>query len=248
MKYSEYQPRSDLLKDRIILITGAGDGIGRAAAMSYALHGATVVLHGRTLNKLEVIYDEIESLGAPQPAILPLQLSSASVRDYELLVNTLESQFGRLDGILHNAGILGERVPLADYSSEIWDDVMAVNVRAPFMLTQALLPLLQKSDQASVVFTSSGVGREARALWGAYSVSKVAIEAVSKIFAKEQTYPNIRFNCINPGATRTAMRAKAYPDEDPLSLATSESIMPAYLYLMGEDSLHLNGQSIDAQD
>lgn len=181
MKYSEYQPRPDLLKDRIILITGAGDGIGRAAALSYALHGATVVLHGRTLNKLEVIYDEIEGLGAPQPAILPLQLSSASDRDYDFLVSTLEKQFGRLDGILHNAGILGERVELAHYPAEVWDDVMAVNLRAPFALTQALLPLLQKSENASVVFTSSGVGREARALWGAYSVSKVAIEAVSKI-------------------------------------------------------------------
>lgn len=248
MKYSQYQPRKDLLKDRIILITGAGDGIGRAAAISYALHGATVVLHGRTLNKLEVIYDEIEGLGAPQPAILPLQLSTASVRDYEMLVSTLESQFGRLDGILHNAGILGERVPLAHYSPEVWDDVMGVNVRAPFALTQALMPLLAQSDQASVVFTSSGVGREARALWGAYSVSKVAIEAVSKIFAAEQTFPNIRFNCINPGATRTALRAKAYPDEDPLTLPTSDAIMPAYLYLMGDDSLHLNGASIDAQD
>ena len=138
MKYSAYQPRPDLLKDRIILITGAGDGIGRAAAISYALHGATVVLHGRTLNKLEVIYDEIESLGAPQPAILPLQLSSASERDYELLLDTLDRQFGRLDGILHNAGILGERVPLADYPVNVWDDVMAVNLRAPFVMTQAL--------------------------------------------------------------------------------------------------------------
>ncbi len=248
MKYSEYQPRPDLLKDRIILITGAGDGIGRAAALSYALHGATVVLHGRTLNKLEVIYDEIESLGAPQPAILPLQLSSASDRDYDFLVDTLEKQFGRLDGILHNAGILGERVELAHYPTEVWDDVMAVNLRAPFALTQALLPLLQKSENASVVFTSSGVGREARALWGAYSVSKIAIEALSKIFAAENTYPNIRFNCINPGATRTAMRAKAYPQEDPKTLTTPESILPAYLYLMGEDSLALNGQSIDAQD
>ncbi|MGU3313409.1 YciK family oxidoreductase [Acinetobacter sp. M5A5_2a] len=248
MKYSEYQPRPDLLKDRIILITGAGDGIGRAAALTYALHGATVVLHGRTLNKLEVIYDEIESLGAPQPAILPLQLSSASDRDYDFLVDTLEKQFGRLDGILHNAGILGERVELAHYPTETWDDVMAVNLRAPFALTQALLPLLQKSENASVVFTSSGVGREARALWGAYSVSKIAIEAVSKIFAAENTYPNIRFNCINPGATRTAMRAKAYPQEDPKTLLTPESILPAYLYLMGEDSLALNGQSIDAQD
>jgi NAD(P)-dependent dehydrogenase (short-subunit alcohol dehydrogenase family) len=248
MKYSEYQPRTDLLKDRIILITGAGDGIGRAAAISYALHGATVVLHGRTLNKLEVIYDEIEGLGAPQPAILPLQLSSASERDYEILYSTLEKQFGRLDGILHNAGILGERDPLSEYPLHVWDDVMAVNLRAPFILTQALLPLLAKSEQASVVFASSGVGREARERWGAYSVSKIAIEAVSKIFAQEHTYPNIRFNCINPGATRTAMRAKAYPNEDPLSLLTPEAIMPAYLYLMGDDSLSLNGASIDAQD
>ena len=247
MNYSEYQPRTDLLKDRIILITGAGDGIGRAAAISYALHGATVVLHGRTLNKLEVIYDEIEGLGAPQPAILPLQLSTASEHDYEVLYQTLEKQFGRLDGILHNAGILGERVPLANYPVDIWDDVMAVNLRAPFVMTQALLPLLAKSEHASVVFASSGVGREARELWGAYSVSKIAIEAVSQIFAKERHYPNVRFNCINPGATRTAMRAKAYPQEDPLSLVTPDSIMPAYLYLMGDDSLHMNGCSIDAQ-
>ena len=247
MNYSEYQPRPDLLKDKIILITGAGDGIGRAAAMSYALHGATVVLHGRTINKLEVIYDEIESLGAPQPAILPLQLSTATSHDYELLFDTLAQQFGRLDGILHNAGILGERTELAHYPIEEWDDVMAVNLRAPFVLTQELLPLLQKSDNASVVFASSGVGREARAKWGAYSVSKIAIEAVSQIFAKENVHPNIRFNCINPGATRTAMRAKAYPEEDPKTLATPEQIMPAYLYLMGEDSIGLNGQSIDAQ-
>jgi len=176
-----------------------------------------------------------------------LQLSSASTRDYELLVDTLSQQFGRLDGILHNAGILGERTELAHYPVDVWDDVMAVNLRAPFVMTQALLPLLQQSEHASVVFASSGVGREARALWGAYSVSKIAIEAVSKIFAAENTYPNVRFNCINPGATRTAMRAKAYPDEDPKTLPLPEAIMPAYLYLMGEDSLHLNGSSIDAQ-
>lgn len=184
MKYSEYQPRRIYSRSNYFNY-GAGDGIGRAAALSYALHGATVVLHGRTLNKLEVIYDEIESLGAPQPAILPLQLSSASDRDYDFLVDTLEKQFGRLDGILHNAGILGERVELAHYPTEVWDDVMAVNLRAPFALTQALLPLLQKSENASVVFTSSGVGREARALWGAYSVSKIAIEAVSKILQRK---------------------------------------------------------------
>lgn len=247
MKWSEYKPRSDLLKDKIILITGVGDGIGRTVALSYALHGATVVLHGRSLNKLEVIYDEIESLGAPRPAILPLQLSSASQRDYELLVQTLEQQFGRLDGILHNAGILGERVALANYNLEIWDEVMAVNLRAPFAMTQALLPLLQNSPQASVIFTSSGVGREARENWGAYSISKFGLEAMNQLFAKENTYPNVRFNCINPGATRTVMRAKAYPQEDPLTLPTPEHLMPAYLYLMGQDSQELNGQSLDAQ-
>ncbi|WP_286833322.1 YciK family oxidoreductase, partial [Acinetobacter sp. UBA3132] len=176
------------------------------------------------------------------------QLSSASERDYELLFETLSKQFGRLDGILHNAGMLGERIELANYSPGVWDDVMAVNLRAPFVLTQALLPLLEKSEHASVVFTSSGVGRQVRERWGAYSVSKVAIEAVSQLFAKENVHPHVRFNCINPGATRTAMRSKAYPDEDPLTLPTPESIMPAYLYLMGDDSLHMNGQSIDAQD
>jgi len=147
MTFSQYQPRPDLLKDKIILITGAGDGIGRAAAISYALHGATVVLHGRTLNKLEVIYDEIEGLGAPQPAILPLQLSTATAHDYELLLNTLEKQFGRLDGILHNAGILGDRTELAYYPTETWDDVMAVNLRAPFILTQASYPYYKNQNK-----------------------------------------------------------------------------------------------------
>ena len=154
MKYSEYQPRPDLLKDRIILITGAGDGIGRAAAISYALHGATVVLHGRSLNKLEVIYDEIEGLGAPQPAILPLQLSTASSHDYELLVNTLEQQFGRLDGILHNAGMLGDRVELAHYPIDVWDDVLSVNLRAPFALTQALRALPEYASVPILVLTT----------------------------------------------------------------------------------------------
>ncbi len=248
MDFKTYHAAPDLLKDRVILITGCSEGIGRTAAINFALHGATVVLHGRNINKLEIIYDEIEGLGAPQPAILPLQLSSASAMDYELLADTLEQQFGRLDGILHNAGILGERVALADYPVDIWDDVMNVNLRAPFVLTQALLPLLKRSNSASVIFTSSGVGREARPLWGAYSVSKFGIEALSKIFADEHAeQDNIRFNCINPGGTRTAMRAKAYPQEDPKTRPTPEQIMPAYLYLIGQDSHGISGHSFDAQ-
>ncbi|MCJ8146901.1 YciK family oxidoreductase [Acinetobacter sp. A3.8] len=248
MDFKSYQPDPDLLKGRVILVTGCGDGIGRAAAINYALHGATVVLHGRSINKLEIIYDEIEALGAPQPAILPLQLSSASAHDYDTLFNTLDKQFGRLDGILHNAGILGERVTLENYPAEVWDDVLNINLRAPFVLTQALLPLLKRSDSASIIFTSSGVGRDARAEWGAYSVSKFGVEALSQIFAREfADQDNIRFNCINPGGTRTAMRAKAYPSEDPKTLPTPEDIMPAYLYLMGKDSHAVTGESIDAQ-
>ena len=248
MEFKSYQPDPDLLKGRVILVTGCGDGIGRAAAINYALHGATVVLHGRSINKLEIIYDEIEALGAPQPAILPLQLSSASAHDYDTLFHTLDKQFGRLDGILHNAGILGERVTLENYPAEVWDEVLNVNLRAPFVLTQALLPLLKRSDSASIIFTSSGVGRDARAEWGAYSVSKFGIEALSQIFAREfADQDNIRFNCINPGGTRTAMRAKAYPSEDPKTLPTPEDIMPAYLYLMGKDSHTVTGESIDAQ-
>lgn len=248
MDFKSYQPDPDLLKGRVILVTGCGDGIGRAAAINYALHGATVVLHGRSINKLEIIYDEIEALGAPQPAILPLQLSSASAHDYDTLFHTLDKQFGRLDGILHNAGILGERVTLENYPAEVWDDVLNINLRAPFVLTQALLPLLKRSDSASIIFTSSGVGRDARAEWGAYSVSKFGIEALSQIFAREfADQDNIRFNCINPGGTRTAMRAKAYPSEDPKTLPIPEDIMPAYLYLMGKDSHAVTGESIDAQ-
>lgn len=244
----QYHPRTDLLKDRVILVTGAGDGIGKAAALTYARHGASVVLHGRTLSKLEAVYDQIEQAGGAQPAILPLQLSSASELEYSQLLATLNSQFGRLDGILHNAGVLGHIRPLAQYDVETWDEVMHVNLRAPFLLTQALLPLLEQSADASVIFTSSGVGRTARAGWGAYSVSKFGTEALSKIFAEEfKAEGRIRFNCINPGATRTAMRAQAVPDEDPQVLPSPEQIMPAYLYLMGEDSRGVTGESVDAR-
>ena len=243
-----YQPKTDLLKDRVILVTGAGDGIGKSAALAYARHGATVVLHGRTISKLETVYDQIEQAGGCKPAILPLQLSSATELEYSKLLSTLQNQFGRLDGILHNAGMLGHRLPLEQYDAQTWDEVIAVNLRAPFVMTQALLPLLKKSKDAAIVFTTSGVGRTARAEWGAYSVSKFGIEALNSIFAAEfADSPDIRFNCINPGATRTDMRANAYPNENPAVLATPDDIMASYLYLIGPDSKGVTGQSIDAQ-
>lgn len=245
---NDYQGTPGLLQDRVILVTGAGDGIGRAAAMAYAAHGATVILHGRTLAKLDAVYDAIEKAGDPQPAIVPLDLSTATAMEYQQLAETIQNEFGHLDGILHNAGVLGDITPLEMYDPDTWDFVMKINLRAPFMLTQALLPLLKQSPDASVIFTTSSVGRRARAFWGAYAASKCGIEGLSQMLADElMNTSNIRVNCINPGATRTRMRAEAYPGENPASLKAPEEIMPLYLYLMGPDSLGQTGLSLDAQ-
>ncbi len=244
----DYQAPEQHLKGRVILVTGAGDGIGRVAAINYAAQGATVILLGRTPEKLDHVYDEIEAKGYPQPAIVPLNLESATEHDYIELANTLSQEFDQLDGILHNASLLGVRTPLESYDPVIWNQVMQVNVTAPFMLTQALLPLLGNADDASIIFTSSGVGRKGRAYWGAYAVSKFATEGMMQTLADElDNTSSIRVNCINPGATRTQMRATAYPGEDPGTLPTPQDIMPVYLYLMGADSKSSNGQSLDAQ-
>lgn len=212
-----YQAPKELLKDRIIMVTGAGSGIGRVAAKTYAAHGATVILLGRTISKLESVYDEIEAAGHPQPAIVPLNLEGAAVKEYEEMAMTIEDNFGRLDGLLHNAGILGDRSPVELYDPETWNKVMHVNATAPFLLTRAVIPLLRLSGDASVIFTSSGVGRQARAYWGAYAVSKFALEGLSQLLADEldDERHNVRVNSLNPGATRTNMRAHAYPAENP---------------------------------
>lgn len=245
----DYQAPSQLLKDKIILVTGAGDGIGKAAALTYAKYGATVILLGRTLKKLEAVYDAIETLGYPQAAIVPLNLDGAAEHDYIELANTIESEFGHLDGLLHNASALGNRTSISTYNPAVFEHVMRVNVTSQFLLNQALLPLLEKSNKASIIFTSSSVGRKAHANWGAYAVSKFATEAMMQLLSSElaEQSPHIRVNSINPGATKTKMRADAYPNEDPTTLTNAADIMPLYLYLMGQDSAAVNGQSLDAQ-
>ena len=245
----DYQAPADLLKDRIILVTGAGSGIGRTAAKTFAAHGATVILVGRTVSKLESVYDEIEADGHPKPAIVPMNFEGAAVKDYEELAMTLEDNFGKLDGVLHNAGILGDRSTAEMYDPETWNKVMHVNATAPFLLSRAMIPLLRQSDAASVIFTSSGVGRKAKAYWGAYAVSKFAVEGLSQLLADEldDKHHNVRVNSLNPGATRTNMRAHAYPAENPQQNPAPEELMPVYLYLMGRDSAGVNGQQVDAQ-
>ncbi len=244
----DYQPSADLLKDRVILITGAGDGIGAAAAKGCAALGATVILLGRTTRKLEAVYDAIEEAGHPQPAIYPMNLEGAAPKDYEDLAATIEQEFGRLDGLLHNASILGTLTPLGQYSIEQWSKVMQVNLNAPYLMTRACLDLLKKSDDASVLFTSSSVGRQGRAYWGAYAVSKAGNENMMQTWADElESNTNIRVNSINPGATRTSMRARAYPGEDPNTLPRPDQILATYLYLLGPDSKGVTGRQFDAQ-
>lgn len=245
---ANYTAAPDLLKQRVILVTGAGDGIGRAAAIACASHGATVILLGKTIKKLEAVYDEIETAEYPQPAIYPMKLGGATAQDYETLATTIENEFGRLDGLLHNAGILGQRKSILDSSAADWNEVLNVNLTSNFLLTKALLPLLLKSDDASIVFTSSSVGRKGRAYWGAYAVSKFGVEGLAQVLADElDTTTNVRVNCINPGATNTAMRRVAYPAELPSVNPFPEQIMTPYLYLLGGDSKGVTGQSFDAQ-
>jgi len=240
-----YTPAPNLLKDRVIMVTGAGDGIGAEAARTYARHGATVVLVGRTQKKLEAVYDAIVAEGCAEPSIAVIDFSKAQGDDYQTIADALEQEFGQLDGLLHNAGILGYLAPIEHYEVKKWLEVLHVNLTAPYILTQAVLPLLKKSPHASVVFTSSGVGRKGRALWGAYAVSKFGTEGLMETLADE--LDDLKVNCINPGKTRTGMRRAAYPAEDPGSLKTAADIMATYLYLMGADSAGVSGQSLDCQ-
>ena len=236
------------LDGKTILVTGAGDGIGRVAALTYARYGATVLLLGRTSSKLEYVYDEIESLGGKQPAMLPMNLEGATYADMQQLEGLINKEVGQLDGILHNAGMLGQLTPLEMYDVDTFDQVMKVNFTATFMLTQALLPLLKDADNGSIVFTSSTVGTHPRAFWGAYALSKQAVEGMSDIFTQEtQNTTNLRFNCINPGGIRTNMRAHAYPGENPMSLKTPEDIMSAYVCLMSDKSIGVRGQVVELQ-
>ncbi len=241
----DYAPATDLLKDRVILVTGAGAGIGAEASRTFAHFGATVVLVGRTQKKLEAVYDAIEAAGGPQPVIFVMDFAKAQGDDYQNLHDGLQQDFGRLDGLLNNASILGARSPIEHHDVKTWLETIHVNLNAPFILTQALLPLLHKSADPSIVFTSSGVGSKGKAFWGAYAVSKFGTEGLMQTLADEVT--DIRVNCINPGATRTAMRKAAYPGEDPNRLKIPADIMMPYLYLLGPDSKGVTGQSIDCQ-
>lgn len=243
----DYIASPDLLHGRIILITGAGRGIGAAAALSCAAHGAQLILLGRTETNLIAVSQQIVAAGYAAPTVIAFDLESAEPAHYRALADRLQAQFGRLDGLLHNASIIRPRTTLEQIAGEQFAQVMHINVNATFMLTSALLSLVKQAADGSVVFTSSSVGRKGRAQWGAYAVSKFATEGLMQTLADELQGGPARANSVNPGATRTDMRALAYPNEDPTRNPLPADIMPVYLYLLGPDSQGVNGQALNAQ-
>ena len=237
-----------MLKDKIILVTGAGDGIGRSAALSFAANGATVILLGKTSSKLERVYDEIETLGYPAPSISLMDLSKADGSDYQELFDNLTKDYKQLDGLLLNAAILGDRSPIEQYDLTKWVETIHINLTSQFILIKTLLPALRNSNNASVLFTSSGVGRVGKAFWGAYAVSKFGVEGLCQVLSDEHSNDkSIRFNCINPGAVQTNMRKEAYPLENPNDLLHPDEIMDKYVWLMSDESKDIDGQSINCQ-
>jgi NAD(P)-dependent dehydrogenase (short-subunit alcohol dehydrogenase family) len=244
----DYQAREDELHDRVIAVTGAGDGIGQAVALAAAAHGAQVVLIGRSVKKLEAVHARITELKKSEACIAPLDLETALANDYDRLAEALRHRYGRLDGLLHNAAMLGSLAPIEHYDVPTWCRVLHVNLTAAFALTQVLLPVLRASADASIVFTGSGAGRRPRAYWGAYAVSKAAVEALTHVLADEVGQSgNLRVNSLNPGAVRTRMRGQAFPAEDPSRLRTPEQIVQPYLWLLGPASRGTNGQSLQCQ-
>ncbi len=244
--WHDYTPAADALAGRVILVTGATAGIGRAVARALVQHGATVLLHGRNAKLLEALYQELKELG-PEPAVAQLDFERALGPEYQALTNEIESRYGRLDGLLHNAGILGDRSPIEHYDIGTWQRVLLVNLTAPFILTRCLLPLLRNSADASVLFTSSGVGNVGRAYWGAYSASKFGIESLAQVLGDELENTAVRVNCLNPGSMRTRLRARAFPAEDPATLPAPETLTLPYVYLLGPASRGVSRQRLEIQ-
>jgi len=250
---SPYDPRAHRagpteLQGRVIAITGAGRGIGRALAIDCARHGAEVILIGRSERKLQSVQNEIEAERPGCSTVAVLDLERALASDYDRLADAVLERYGRLDGLVHNAAVLGVLSPIEHYDVPTWCRVLHVNLTAAFALTQVLLPALKRSADASILFTSSGVGRRGKAYWGAYAVSKFGIEGLTQVLAAELSdISSVRVNALNPGRARTEMRRQAYPAEDPETLPVAQSLTGPYLALLGPASRGVTGGSFEAQ-
>lgn len=248
--WRQYLPAPDLLAGRTVLITGAGNGIGRACAIGCARLGAEVILLGRTVRRLEATYDAIEQAGGRRPALYPLNLQGASPADYVVLAETLAADLGRLDGLVHCAADPGEPSPLRYLDPMAWTLRLHTSLTAPYLLTQACLPLLLASEDAAVLFTVNGAADGPQAYTGAWGVAQSAIIGLVRLLARELTsYDHIRIDAIVPGPTRTRLRARAFPAEDASTLAAPELWLPAYFYLLGPLGRRISGEvwRLDAQ-
>lgn len=242
---TDYTPAKDMLHERVILITGAADGIGRALALQAAAHGATVILLDRKLRELEQLYDAIEANGGPQPAIYPLNLEGAVPEDYNELAQSLQQNFGALHGLIHNAAVLGTPAPLELYDPETWLRTLHVNLNAPFLLSRACLPLLRRTPGSSLIFLSDESGRQGKPYTGAYGVSKAALEGLMRTIAAEvEGDADLKINSVDPGPTRTALRLSAYPAEDQTNLPKPDAVARQLLYLLSLDARHLHGEAL----
>lgn len=239
---------SDALKDRVVLVTGATGGLGRVAAKTCAAHGAAVILLGKTIPKLEALYDEIVAhRPAVTPAIYPLDLAGARERDYADLAQIIEKKYGVLQGLVHSAAQLGVLGPIQDLDAVSWHYLLNVNLNAPYMLTRALLPVLQKAEDASIIFTSDSVARTGRAYWGAYGVAKIALEGFAHILAEElESAGKIRVNILIPGPVASPLRKRAYPGEDVERLPAPKSLEKLYVYLLSAASRERTGEVFKA--
>lgn len=245
---ADWSPGPDHLAERILLITGAADGIGRALARGCAALGATVVLLDRNVRGLESLYDEIVAESSPEPAIYPMDLKGATPADYATLAATLDQEFGRLDGLVHNAATLGTLTPLSHYDDELWFEILQTNLNAPYLLTRICLDLLGRADDASVLFMADSVGRHGKAYWGAYGIAKAGIENMAQVLADElEDNTKIRVNTYDPGPVRTALRLIAYPAENRDALAMPADVIRPCLYLLGPDSRGITGQQFSVR-
>jgi len=245
---SSYQIKEGELKGKVILVTGANRGFGLAMTMDLSKAGATVIMMGRDLGSLEYAYDAVIDKGFQEPILYPLDIEGATPENYQSLQDDIFNQFEKLDGLIHNAAILGTMMPVDQYDIKLWYSTLQINLNGPFMLTQFLIPLLNKSDDARILFLSSEQGREAKAYWGAYGVSKFAVEGFAKTLSEELEKTNIRVNTLDPGVIRTEMRRVAYPAEDTTKNPSPESKSPAIVYLMLPVSTKYNGKQLALAD
>ena len=235
------------LAGRAILITGATGGLGRPLALACARAGATVVLHGRVVRRLEALYDEIVAAGGSQPTILPLDLATAGSDDYGNIAGAVRAQLGRLDGVVHTANVLGSLGPIEHQAFDAWLRVLRVDLVAAMALTRALLPLLAAAEDASVVFTLDTRGQAPRAYWGAYAVAKAGLGALATILADEwEDRPNLRVNAVIPGPINSPLRGQTHPGEERAALPDPGALAPLYLHLLAAQPKAESGMLIDA--